>query len=333
MPPDSGRSLELDVGTQEAGERLDRFLARRVPELSRSAFARLAREREILVDGRRAKASQVLKAGQRVVLFLPDPEPSALTPEPIPLAILYQDEHLAVIDKPAGLVVHPAAGHRDGTLVHALLYHLDHLSGVGGEKRPGIVHRLDKDTSGLLLVAKSDASHRRLCEMLAAHEIRREYLALIWGRLPAAEGQVDAPVGRDPASRKKMAVLAAGGRRALTHYSRVDTLPGFDYIRLELGTGRTHQIRVHMAQLGHPLLGDSLYGGRGSRLRGKTASELRTGRELLAIMARQALHAHRLRFVHPVTGESLAFVSPLPLDMQSALDLLRGAAQYQGEPE
>jgi len=324
------RRLELRVGDEDAGCRLDRFLARRVGEHSRSFMARLIRESWVLVDGEPGRAALPLKSGQRISVRIPPPEPLELEPEAIELAILFEDEDLAVVDKPAGLVAHPSAGHREGTLVHALLHHLGRLSGIGGRLRPGIVHRLDKDTSGLLVVAKSDAGHRRLSEMMAAREIRREYRALIWGNLAAAEGEISAPIGRDPRQRKRMAVLPAGGKEALTRYSRVDTFAGFDYIRLDLGTGRTHQIRVHMAHLGHPILGDPLYGGRRGRLRGRTRAERALCRELLSVMGRQALHAFRLRFAHPLSGERLEFESPLPRDMQEALALLRGPAQAQG---
>jgi 23S rRNA pseudouridine1911/1915/1917 synthase len=322
---------ELDVSDEDAGLRLDRFLAKRVPEHSRSFLARLIAEGEVRVDGLAARPAEILKAGHRVSLRIPPPEPLELEPEAIPLDILYEDDDLAVVDKPAGLVAHPAAGHRKGTLVHSLLHHLGALSGVGGRLRPGLVHRLDKDTSGLLVVAKNDGSHRRLSESLAAREVQREYLALVWGRLERSEGRIDAPIGRDPRQRKRMAVVTAGGRPAITSYSRVDSYAGFDYIRLKLGTGRTHQIRVHMAHLGHPVLGDPLYGGRRSRMRGRSGAERALCRQLLSILERQALHAWRLRFEHPVSGEWLEFESPLHRDMQDALALLRDPALAEGE--
>lgn len=323
MPGPAPERLRFVVAPGEDGERLDRVLAARLPGESRSRLARLAREGRARVDGRPAKPAQVMRAGQAVALEIPAPEPPDLEPEDIPLDIPYEDEDLAVVDKPPGLVVHPAAGNPRHTLVHALLHHLGDLAGIGGRLRPGIVHRLDKDTSGLLVVAKSDRAHRRLAEMMAAHEVRREYLALVRGRLPAAEGLVDAPVGRHPVHRKKMAVVAAGGRPAQTRYVRMDTFAGFDYIRVELRTGRTHQIRVHMAHLGHPVLGDPVYGGRGRPPHGAGRRVIETHRRLLALMRRQALHAWRLRFAHPLSGAAMEFTAPLPPDMQAALDCLR----------
>jgi 23S rRNA pseudouridine1911/1915/1917 synthase len=304
-----------------------------VPDRSRSALGRLIRDGAATVDGRQGRPGQALKAGQRVELVLPAPAPVELVPEDIPFGLPYEDEHVAVVDKPAGLVVHPAAGHATGTLVHALLHRLEGLAGVGDRLRPGIVHRLDKDTSGLMVVAKTDAAHARLAADLAARRVRREYRAIVWGRLDAPEGEVDAPIGRDPRHRKRMAVLEAGGRPAVTRYSRMDTLPGFDYIRLDLQTGRTHQIRVHLAHLGHPLLGDPLYGGRRGRLRGGSRPEIERCRELLALIDRQALHAFRLGFAHPATGEEMQFESPLPPDMTAVLDRLRSEARTQGDAE
>jgi 23S rRNA pseudouridine1911/1915/1917 synthase len=263
-----------------------------------------------------------LRGGEVLCLRLPAPLPLDLEPAAIPLTLLYQDEHLAVVDKPAGLVVHPAPGHREGTLVHALLYHLDGLAGIGDRLRPGIVHRLDKDTSGLLLVAKTDLAHRRLTAMIAARTVKREYLALVWGRLPEAAGTLRGAIGRDPRHRQRMAVLPTGGRPACTHYWRIDSLAGFDYIRLELETGRTHQIRVHLAQLGHPVLGDPLYGGRRGRSDGRSREEQERLRLLKGMLGRQALHAWRLRFVHPFTGEPQVFTAALPPDMRAALELL-----------
>lgn len=310
------------VGPEEVGLRLDHFLRARVPERSRSALGRLVREGRVQVEGKPGKTGQTLRSGESVTVSLPAPEPLDLEPEDIPLAIVFQDAHLAVIDKPAGLVVHPAAGNRSGTLVHALLHHLKDLSGIGDALRPGIVHRLDKETSGLILVAKSDAAHRSLSAMIAAREVRRSYLALVWGKLEREAGTVDAPLGRDPRNRKRMAVLEQGGKAARTHYSRMDSLDGFDYIRLDLDTGRTHQIRVHMAHIDHPVLGDPLYGGRRARLRGRSRAQQDRDRELLDLLPRQALHAWRLEFLHPLTGEACRFTSPLPGELRAALELL-----------
>jgi 23S rRNA pseudouridine1911/1915/1917 synthase len=312
----------LPVPPAAAGQRLDRFLAAAVPERSRSALARLVREGAVSLGGRPGRPGELLRGGEVLCLRLPAATPLDLVPAPIPLTLLHEDEHLAVVDKPAGLVVHPAPGHAEGTLVHALLYHLTGLAGIGDRLRPGIVHRLDKDTSGLLLVAKTDAAHRRLSAMIAARTVKREYLALVWGRLPAAAGELRGAIGRDPRQRKRMAVLPAGGRPACTRYWRIDTLPGFDYIRLELETGRTHQIRVHLAEFGHPVVGDPLYGGRRGRGDGRSREEQARLRLLKEALARQALHAWRLSFVHPFTGEPQVFTAPLPPDMRAALGLL-----------
>ncbi len=280
---------------------------------------RLVKEGHVSVAGGPGKVGRTLRTGETVDLTLPAPVALDLEAEAIPIEIVFEDAHLAVVNKPAGLVVHPAAGNRTGTLVHALLHHLEELSGIGGKLRPGIVHRLDKDTSGLMLVAKSDAAHIALAAAISAREVKREYLALIWGELSDAEGWVDAPLGRDPHERKRIAVLPEKGKPARTRYSRIDSLRGFDYIRLELETGRTHQIRVHMAHLGHPVFGDPLYGGRRARLRSRKREEQLLDRELLAIMPRQALHAWRLGFTHPITGEVQQFEAPPPQDMRTLL--------------
>ncbi len=320
--PAEERRLQFRVGETEAGLRLDRFLQDRISDHSRSALQRLIKEGLVQVQEGPAKGGRALRSGETVDVILPAPVPLELEPEAIPVEIVYEDTHLAVVDKPAGLVVHPAAGNRTGTLVHALLHHLDELSGIGGKLRPGIVHRLDKDTSGLMLVAKSDAAHAGLAAAIAAREVKREYLALVWGELAEAEGCVDAPLGRDPQERKRIAVLPEKGKPARTHYSRIDSYRGFDYIRLELETGRTHQIRVHMAHLGHPVFGDPLYGGRRARLRSRKREEQLLDRELLMIMPRQALHAWRLSFTHPISGEGLRFEARPPEDMRTLLQEL-----------
>jgi 23S rRNA pseudouridine1911/1915/1917 synthase len=317
--PAEERRLQFRVEEAEAGRRLDRFLQERIPDHSRSALQRLIKKGLVLVAGASGKGGRSLKPGETVEITLPAPEPLELEPEDIPVEIVYEDEHLAVINKPAGLVVHPAVGNRTGTLVHALLFHLGDLSGIGGKLRPGIVHRLDKDTSGLMLVAKSDPAHTALVAAIAAREVKREYLALVWGELSEAEGLVDAPLGRDPQERKRIAVLPEKGKPARTHYSRIDSFRGFDYIRLELDTGRTHQIRVHMAHIGHPVFGDPLYGGRRARLRSRKREEQLLDRELLAIMPRQALHAWRLGFTHPITGAEQRFEAPPPEEMRTLL--------------
>ena len=332
MDEPGGQELRLCVPVEASGERLDRWLAGAVPQRSRSALARLIREGALTVDGRPARAGQALRGGEALLLRLPEPVPLDLEPEAVDFTLVHEDEHLAVVDKPAGVVVHPAAGNATGTLVQGLLARLDGLAGIGDRLRPGIVHRLDKDTSGLLLVAKTDVAHRALSAMIAAREVKREYLALAWGRLAAAEGEVATNLGRDPRNRKRMAVLERGGKPALTRYSRIDSLPGFDYIRVALETGRTHQIRVHMAHLGHPLLGDPLYGGRRARLRAKERAARERERAALDLMGRQALHAWRLRFRHPVTAAEETFTAPLPADMCAVLALL-GRAHWTPDHE
>jgi len=316
---------EILAPEDAAGRRLDHFLGERLPEFSRAFLQKLIRGGQILVDGHAAKSGLSLRGGERIVVVIPEPEPLDLEAEDLPLHILYEDEHLAVVDKPAGLVVHPAAGHSRGTLVHALLHHLDRLSGIGGKLRPGIVHRLDKETSGLLLVAKSDPAHRILSERLAAREISREYRALVWGELPSAEGRIEGNIGRDRRHRQKMAVLDEGGKAAETRYWRLNRLGEFDYIRLALMTGRTHQIRVHLAWLGHPVLGDPLYGGRRKKLSGLARDGRDRAQGVLEIMRRQALHAARLSFRHPVGDGEMIFESPLPEDFQRALEFLGGS--------
>jgi 23S rRNA pseudouridine1911/1915/1917 synthase len=298
------------VSLDLAGKRLDAAIAERVPELSRSRARRLVERGEVRVSGAEAKPAQRLRAGQTVEGSVPEPEPSEVAGEAIPLQVVHEDEHLLVVDKPAGLVVHPAAGHRGGTLVHALLHHCRALSGVGGVLRPGIVHRLDKDTSGLLVVAKSDVAHRGLAAQFHAHSIEREYRALVRGAPRAARGSITAPIGRGRADPRRFTVRRPRKpRSAATHWEVEERFPGYTLLRVRLETGRTHQIRVHLASAGLPVAGDPLYGGRGA------AREVGLGR--------QALHAARLGFVHPATGARLSFESPLPADFADALARLR----------
>ena len=314
---------ELVVPEAEEGRRLDHFLTATLEGHSRSFLQQLIKSGRVTVDGRAAKAGHSLRGGETVAVEIPAAEAVSLEGEDIPLNLVYQDEDLAVVDKQAGLVVHPGAGHSRGTLVHALLHHLDDLSGIGGELRPGIVHRLDRDTSGLMVVAKNDRAHRALSDMLARREIHRSYQALVWGHLDGDEGIIEGAVGRDPRHRQRMAVREEGGKMAVTRYSRLESLPDFDYIRLDLETGRTHQIRVHLSWLGHPVLGDPLYGGRRGSLRGRSRRDTERLREVLARLERQALHAYRLAFAHPVTDRPLEFESPLPGDFRQALEKLR----------
>lgn len=312
-----GSSRRIEVDEAAAGERLDAYVAERIPELSRTRVAQLVGEGQIRLNGAEARKSERLETGDIIEVEVPDPEPSEVEAEDIPLDIIHEDGDLLVINKPPGLVVHPAPGHRTGTLVNALLHHVDDLSGIGGVKRPGIVHRLDKDTSGLLIVAKHDRAHRRLSAALKRREIHRIYLTACWGHLDEDRLSVEAPVGRSNRNRKRMAVVESG-RRALTHFERVERWVAADLVRARLETGRTHQIRVHLAHIGHPVVGDRQYGAGGSR--GISGTGHTWARELERRVPRQFLHAHRLEFDHPVTGDPLAFEAPLPPPLAAAAE-------------
>jgi 23S rRNA pseudouridine1911/1915/1917 synthase len=277
----------------------------------------------VWIDGRVAKPHHKVHGGQVVKFQVVDRGPQKVKPEDIPLDIFFEDDHLLVVNKPAGMMVHPASGIYTGTLVNALLHHSQNLSGVGGEQRAGIVHRLDKDTTGLLMVAKTDQAHRRLAEQLAQRTVRREYRAIVWGRFPAKSGSIDSPIGRSRGDRKKMAVRLVEGRKAVTHYRIEEEFGICSSLALKLETGRTHQIRVHLAHLGHPVLGDPKYGGRTKRLSGLSAPARALGQELLTVIGRQALHAKVLGFTHPETGTFMQFESDLPADMEAALGVLR----------
>jgi 23S rRNA pseudouridine1911/1915/1917 synthase len=301
------------------GVRIDRALSDLFSTYSRNFLANLLKDGHVLLNGAPAtKPSTRVMEGQSIRIEVPDPAASTLSSQDIPLVILHQDTDFAVIDKPAGMVVHPAAGHADGTLVNALLFHVDDLSGIGGELRPGIVHRLDKDTSGVMIVAKNDEAHRKLSSAWNTDAIRKEYLAIIYGTPEHHRGTIDAPIGRHPTDRKKMAVVA-GGRRAVTDYELVERLRYVSMLRCRLRTGRTHQIRVHLKHLGHPIVGDPVYAG--PQWRGIPDRRLQ---QLLASLNRQALHATRITFPHPRTGEIVTFESPLPDDLRSVLDAMRG---------
>jgi 23S rRNA pseudouridine1911/1915/1917 synthase len=284
-------------------------LAGRLPEWSRARLQALIAGGRVAIAGREApKPSLRVRAGDRIVVDVPPPEPSTIQPESIPLNVVHEDADVLVIDKPAGLAVHPGAGRRTGTLAHAVLAHAPDLTGIGGELRPGIVHRLDKDTSGLIVVAKNERALRRLQQAIQLRLVRREYTAIVHGRVRRAAGTIDAPIGRDPRHRTRMAVVAAG-RRAVTHFRVAETFADASLLEVRLDTGRTHQIRVHCASIGHPVIGDPVY-GRGVPSRG---------------LARQALHAGRLSFPHPTTGAVMAFESPLPEDLRALVRRLRTA--------
>lgn len=288
---------EIHFTAQERGERIDKFLDEAMPDFSRSRLQKLIKAGNVLVGDTAARQNYRLGAGDEIRVRIPDDVPLDILPENIPLDILYEDQDLLVVNKPKGMVVHPAAGHYSGTLVNALLYHCQgQLSGINGVLRPGIVHRIDRDTTGSLLVCKNDMAHRALAEQLKEHSINRRYRAIVWGSLKEDEGTVDAPIGRHPVDRKKMAVNRQNGKNAVTHYSVLQRFSKFTYIECRLETGRTHQIRVHMASIGHPLLGDEVYG---------------PGRSPYSLEG-QCLHAMTLGFVHPRTGEYLECSAPIP---------------------
>lgn len=301
---------QLRVDPAAAGNRLDRWLASALVELSRARIQSLIQGGQVRVDGRAVKPSHRLRGGEQVEVEIPPAPREELEPEPMALAIVWEDEHVLVVDKPAGLVVHPGAGHRWGTLAAGVLAHAPSTAGVGGPRRPGIVHRLDKDTSGLLVVAKTPAAWAALTQALAARRVTRRYLAVVAGRVEAEAGTIDRPIGRHPRWRQRMAVRPPGqGRPAVTHYRVVERFRHHTLLELRLETGRTHQIRVHLASVGHPVVGDNTYG------RGRARSPVPLGG--------LALHAMALEFTHPVSGERLSFTSPLPPRMVRLLEHLR----------
>lgn len=302
----------LPTVSEDAGKRLDSFLAASLPELTRSAAARLIETGQVTVNGKRAAKSCKLTGRETISVTLLEPEPIEAVPQNIPLNVVYEDDDVIVINKPAGLVVHPAPGHPDGTLVNALLYHCGgSLSGIGGALRPGIVHRIDRDTSGLIIAAKNDAAHQSLSAQLQDHTLSRTYEAIVVGNLREDGGTVDAPIGRCHIDRKKMAVTDHGGKPAVTHWEVLERFSGYTYVCCRLETGRTHQIRVHMAHIGHPIYGDTVYGSK------KPAAGL-TG---------QCLHAVGLRFLHPRTGAPVELQCPLDEEFSAALEKLRRIRQ------
>jgi 23S rRNA pseudouridine1911/1915/1917 synthase len=307
----------LVVPEEAAGLRLDRFLAASGHGWSRSQVARWVSEGHVTRNGAPSKPAHFLQPGDVIEIVVPPPSPSELVPQAIPLDIVFEDEHLIVINKPPGLVIHPAAGNPDGTLVNALLAHCRDLSGVGGVERPGIVHRLDKDTSGVLIAAKSDAAHRALSLSFRWRTTDKRYLAIVYGSPRSDEGVVDAPIARHPSERKRMAVVA-GGRLARTLYWVRERFPGSALVECRLVTGRTHQVRVHMAHIGHALVGDAVYAGRQWR-----AIEDPALAELCREFPRQALHAWKLTITHPATGTPMTFEAPIPADLAGLLGLLR----------
>jgi 23S rRNA pseudouridine1911/1915/1917 synthase len=310
------RSTTLTIPPLDTPARLDSYVTSELPELSRAAVQRLIESGHVLVDALPAKPSLKLLGGEIVTIVIPPPVAAEPAPQVIELDILYEDSDLIVINKAAGMTVHPGAGTHDGTLVNALLAHCNDLSGIGGVERPGIVHRIDKDTSGILVVAKNDRSHQALSDRFQRHDIKRIYHALIYGNPKTDTGTIRGIIGRHPTDRVKMSGKAKSGKQAVTHWRAEARYPEVSLVRLRLETGRTHQIRVHLSEAGHPLLGDSVYGSDG-RINNLKDLHLR---KLIRDLGRQALHASTLGFVHPATGEFLEFTSPLPADMQRILD-------------
>lgn len=302
-------TINFRVDQEEQGIRIDKYLASRLPDYSRSFLQKLVGEGQVLAEGKPVKSNYKISAGEQISLSVPDAVEPEIVPEPIPLDILYEDASLLVINKPKGMVVHPCPGHYSGTLVNALMYHCkDQLSGINGVMRPGIVHRIDQNTTGSLVVCKTDAAHRFLAQQLKDHSITRKYRAIVHGNLKEEEGTVNTPIGRHPVDRKKMAVNERCGRNAVTHYRVLERFGSFTYLECRLETGRTHQIRVHMASIGHPLLGDDVYGPSRCPIPGLTG---------------QTLHAMTLGFIHPETGTYMEFEAPLPEYFENLLEKLR----------
>ncbi|MFZ5875910.1 MAG: RluA family pseudouridine synthase [Nitrospirota bacterium] len=306
---------EITVSGGEASERIDRFLARQGLPVSRSRIQRGIEDGLILVNDRPTKASYLIRPGDRIVIHHPPPQPVEISAEPIPIEVVYEDDDLLILNKPPGLVVHPAPGHASGTLVNALLHHCRDLAGIGGKARPGIVHRLDKDTSGLLVVAKHDAAHTGLMRQFKIHSIARRYLAIVAGDVRPRKGTIDLAIGRDVWERKKISARTTSPRTAVSHYEVVERFGRATSVAITLETGRTHQIRVHMAHLGYPVLGDSVYGGR----RGVPPPDVPVRRQLL--------HAQQLGFLHPISGRPMVFTAPLPEDMAAARRVLAASAR------
>ncbi len=305
--------FDLLVPPDDAGVRIDRYLTSVLAGRSRSQVQRLINDGKVTIDGEAVRSNRVVRGGETIVVDVPAPAAPVPQPEAIELDILYQDPDIAVINKPAGMVVHPAAGHAQGTLVNALLHEITDLSGVGGELRPGIVHRLDRGTSGVMVVAKNDRAHAELARQFHDREVEKEYVALVWGVVQAGR-RIDLPIGRDPVDRKKMSARARRARSAATRITKALHMPGVTLIHVAISTGRTHQIRVHLSEIGHPIVGDAVYGGQ----RRRVAADLRP----VLALERPFLHAGRLVFHHPIEGRRMEFETPLPGDLQSVLDLL-----------
>jgi 23S rRNA pseudouridine1911/1915/1917 synthase len=313
----------FSVPAQHSQSRLDKYLTQFLPELTRTRIQQLIADGLVTVDGKTIKPSHQISSGEVIAVRIAAPPPSEVIPEAIPLRIVYEDEYLIVIDKPAGMVVHPACGHPSGTLANALLYHYENLSQASGQTRPGIVHRLDKDTSGLLVAARDDQTHAALSAQFKEKSAAREYLAVVWGHPQPPRGTISSFLARSSSDRRKIVVSKNQGKWAVTHYEVAEKFRHLSLARLHLETGRTHQIRVHMAHLGHPVFGDPVYAGRKSKIAGLNAEDTRRLGDLLQNFKRQALHAAALGFIHPVTKQALHFESELPAEMQELMAALR----------
>lgn len=308
------KSIDLVAGSEHISQRLDKFLSENIDEMTRSALTKLIDDGKVSVNSRIVSKSYKLCEGDRIEVLLSDPEPLNVSAENIALDIVYEDDDLLVVNKPKGMVVHPAAGNYSGTLVNALLYHCgDSLSGINGVLRPGIVHRIDKNTSGLLMVAKNDFAHQGLSEQIQDHSFKREYLAVAYGNIKEDAGVINAPIGRHKVDRKRMCVTKENSKEAITRFEVLERFSDFTYLRCMLETGRTHQIRVHMAHIGHPLAGDDVYGPK----------------KVITALCGQCLHAYLLGFVHPRTGEYLEFTSEVPESFEKFLTKLRNTAKNQ----
>jgi 23S rRNA pseudouridine1911/1915/1917 synthase len=319
------KTIELLVPPAKEKQRLDLFLTNQLAGITRARIKNLIDDGKVTVDGETTKAGYMVRPGERIIILFPIFEPTSIEPEDIPLDIVYEDEHLLLVNKPAGMVVHPAFANLRGTLVNALLSHCMRLSSVGGEKRPGLVHRLDKDTSGLLVVAKNDAAHLALSKQLSEHKMEREYRAIVWGHMRVKKNRIEGALLRNPKDRLRM-MIHPDGKQAATHYEVINEFPLTSYVKLNLETGRTHQIRVHMASIGHPVFSDAAYGGRAKQLAGLNHSNTQFALKLLKDFPRQMLHARTLAFVHPATNELVRFTVPLPEDMQQLLTILENSS-------
>jgi len=316
----SGQAFTLTAGKADHGKRLDRFLSDHLPDTSRTQIQRYIREGFVLLNAAQAKGGTKVREGNRISGQIPAPMVSEVTPEELPIQFLYEDEHIVVVNKPPGMVVHPAGRVTSGTLVNTLLFHVRDLQGVGGVLRPGIVHRLDKGTSGVMVVAKNDLAHEALVRQFKGREVKKIYLALVYGRVEAEEGAVTAPMGRHPTDRKRFSVRTRQPKEALTQWLVKERFRGITLVQVSPKTGRTHQIRVHMSSIGHPLVGDPLY----TKKRWLDRIEDPRLRALIKSLGRQALHAFLLAFRHPASGEPVEFTAPMPDDMETILEALRG---------